>query len=306
MLQGGVHPIGETRKSGTLPNAHWPPFLRLLLRRMASRTRHGIGSLLLLGLISISQGSAQEVLRDSSRLAFEVASVKPYKSSIRGGSIQVGWCRGTDSSFAYLGSLLFSIPITPPGLGRCDFIDVTLRDVIWKAYFSEVNIPVGQAVIGGPDWISEDRFEIHAKAEDANTTQAKLMQMLQPLLQDRFKLSFHRESKEVSGYALVVEKNGLRIMPTHGDEPPSVRFGSGGLKAENATMSDFVRSVPGALGGPVIDKTGLVDKYNFTIPYEGPSSSILWQVQELGLRFESVKLPVEIIVVDHAEKPTVD
>ena len=271
--------------------------------QLSDRTRKAMLSLVLVGSTSVSQGSAQDLLTNKSQLEFEVASVKPYKPSTRNASVQIGWCRGIDSKFDS------KVPITPPALGRCDFINLTLRELIALAYFSRSNTPMSMAVSGGPDWINQDRFEIQAKAEDPkNTTDATLTQMLQPLLRDRFNLRFHIVPKEVSGYALVVGNNGLKISPASGDAPGSVQTGSsvGGLKAENATMSHFVSSIRGRLNAPVIDKTGLVDMYSFSISFGDDPTSILWRVQDLGLRFEPVKVMVETIVVDHAEKPSVD
>jgi len=267
--------------------------------------RKAMIGLLLVGSTSVSHLSAQDLLTDQSQFEFEVASIKPYQSSDRKVSMQVAWCHGTDSKFdSNLPSLL-----TPPSLGRCDYINVTLRSLIGSAYFSKSNIPMSMAVSGGPDWITEDRFEIRAKAADSkNTSEATLMRMLPSLLKSRFKLRFHTVAKEVSGYALVVGKDGMKISPTPGNGPPGFRGGSavGGLKVENMTMSDFARSISGQLNAPTIDKTGLVDVYSFSIPFGDDPASILWRVQELGLRFEPVKLTVETIVVDHAEKPSVD
>ena len=116
-----------------------------LLGSMPSRTRDAMIGLLLLVLVPISQVSAQDLLEDSSQLAFEVASLRPYKASSSNFSIQVGWCHGIDSTFAAR-----NLPITPPGLGRCDFINLTLRDLIWNAYFSESKIRLAKQLSAVP------------------------------------------------------------------------------------------------------------------------------------------------------------
>src|SRR5262245_58708071 len=146
----------------------------------------------------------------SARSAFEVASVKATKAEYqyRGGS-----CRGTDTK--YLANSLNS----PPPLGRCLYYGTTLSDLVRSAYQFELLDGVEDLVTGGPAWAKSDRFDVEAKAESPEkTTRKELHLMLQTLLADRFKLRFHRETRKMSGFALVVTKTGPKLKPATGTE----------------------------------------------------------------------------------------
>ena len=141
-------------------------------------------------------------------LAFEVATVKPAVSGyngIRGG------CHGIDSTFAP-GS-----EIAPPPLGRCVLTDARLGHLVNIA-FSVRNMGL---IKGGPDWVTggDERFNVEGKAEDpAKATEQQLLTMLQNLLIDRFQLKFHRETVEMTGYALTVGKNAPKLKPSTSDK----------------------------------------------------------------------------------------
>ncbi len=164
-------------------------------------------------------------------------------------------------------------------------------------------------------------YDISAKAEgDALPTREEFRQMLQTLLADRFNLKVHREMKEMPVYALVVGKNG----PKFKESAPDAAFtGYGGVNGRNqymkqtkATMEDLA----GALGifadRPIVDKTGLTGTYDYRVDatpdfrlHNGSEDlndiDIFRAVQEqLGLKLEPQKAPVEILVVDHIEKPS--
>jgi uncharacterized protein (TIGR03435 family) len=194
--------------------------------------------------------------------------------------------------------------------------------------------------IAGPDWISFEKFDIHAKAESASSARQKLL-MLQSLLADRFKLTLHRETREQSVYALVVGRRGLKMKPSKdqtlwaGDFPdgsPDGRpltggglreFAPGQLVGEAVPMTMFVNLLAGPLDRPVINKTGLTGRYDIDLRYtpgsgQAPSAdaeqsvqadasgaSLFTAIQEqLGLKLESTKGPVEVLVIDHVERPS--
>jgi len=239
-------------------------------------------------------------------LQFEVASIKPDVSA-NGVS---GDCHGADSNFAS-GEIGAAIP-----RGRCVITAARLTHLMGIAY----NIPM-QRLSGGPDWIGPNRYDIQAKAENPSATHQELIQMLQALLADRFKLKFHRETKEVSGYALVVAKNGPKLRDArNSDERPSLNIRGAAIykfdavegknlnqntitaqKTSMSQLADALTNMPGT--GPVVDKTGLTGSYDFTLAWE-PGESLSTVLQEqLGLRLEAQKVPVEFFVIDSAEKP---
>jgi uncharacterized protein (TIGR03435 family) len=134
------------------------------------------------------------------------------------------------------------------------------------------------------------------------------------LLADRFQLKLHRESKELPVYDLVVSKNGPKFKEHVGDTPPiePPQF-SGGLvkfKFVNRSIQDLVGVFPG-LDRPVLDRTGLTGNYDFTIEYStnknDPNADLpvsLAVQEQLGLKLVEAKEPIDIIVIDSAEKPS--
>jgi uncharacterized protein (TIGR03435 family) len=218
-------------------------------------------------------------------LAFEVASVKPNNSGSAG------------SNMAF-----------PPG-GRFSARNLWLKLLIRIAY----GLPAYQ-VTGGPDWTgSVSRFDIEAKAA-VNGSHEEVLLMLQTLLAERFKLQFQRVTKEDSAYALVVAKGGpkFKAVPENGTGQHSVEAGQGKITAMNGEMSRFVWFLTQILDRQVVDKTGLNGFYDFvfaqpTTVFPSPDSSqptLFDELQDqLGLRLEPIKAPVQFPVIDHAEKP---
>jgi uncharacterized protein (TIGR03435 family) len=131
------------------------------------------------------------------------------------------------------------------------------------------------------------------------------------MLAERFKLAVHREIRELPGLALVVDKKGLRI---HAVEPGGSMLSSGPtmVQAQKATMKQFADALASALNRPVQDLTGLSDSYDIKIQWTAdlPSStdptdlpgSVYAAVQELGLRLQVRKVPVEVLIVESAER----
>jgi uncharacterized protein (TIGR03435 family) len=172
-----------------------------------------------------------------------------------------------------------------------------------------------QLIKGGPDWAvgGTERFNIEAKAEDPTTaTEAQLHQMLQALLVDRFRLKFHRESKDAQGFALVVSKNGPKLVEakddgeTHLDGSLKPKLGEPiSLSARKYSMKMLANLLSQVGRGSVLDKTGLLGAYNFTLSWDETSGpSLVTALQEqLGLRFESEKVPESLFVIDSAQRP---
>jgi uncharacterized protein (TIGR03435 family) len=199
--------------------------------------------------------------------------------------------------------------------GRLEMRNQTLKRCIQIAYALKA-----EQVSGGPEWIDSDRFDIDAKAE-APVTGQELMLMLQSLLKDRFKLLFHREMKSFPGYSLVVAKGGLKVHEvTAGLARTNTRRGS--MVAEKMSLNGLARTLANILGVPVLDKTGIPGVFDMKLewspddsvsppPANGSgeamsSGSLFTAVQEqLGIRLQSEKVPLDVLVIDAAERPDV-
>ena len=193
------------------------------------------------------------------------------------------------------------------------------------------NVPFGfenMRVVGGPDWLASDQYEIQAKIEDSLFAAMQKMSpaqqreqvdlMEQSLLADRFKLKVHFETREISGYTLVIAKNGPKLTPAKEGEASrlSLQDGAGGnqMIATATTLDRWVHS-PFLSGRPVVDSTGLTGAYDFTLTWclneltgrlsTSDAPSLFTAIQEqLGLKMAPAKVPVEVIVIDHIERPT--
>jgi len=188
--------------------------------------------------------------------------------------------------------------------------DVTVQTCIKWAY------GVQRAEVVGPDSLEQDRYDIEAKAEEpVKDEQLKLM--LQTLLAQRFGLKFHREKKELKGYAMTLIKPSTKLHPSEGDGKMFRENSANGTVAKFITMQEFADFMAGPLEAPVQNQTGLQGKYDlvldFTkyIPMEAHSMSpeftgvIFAAMQgELGLKLQSEKITVDVMVVDHVEKPS--
>jgi uncharacterized protein (TIGR03435 family) len=293
---------------------------------------------------------------------FEVASVKPA-APITGNRISV-MMRGGPGT---------------PDPGQITYSNVTVKNVLMNAY------GVKGFQISGPSWLDSERYDIVAKLP-RGATKAEFMVMLQNLLAERFKLTLHREKKDLPMYALVVGKNGPKMKesaddpaPKEGDAPksggpadgpavmgrmamgkdgfPVLPPGAGGrgstammlvngnarMTANGQTMAGLAEMLSGQLDLPVVDMTGLTGKYDYTLyfapeggmalkagmlalPPAGPppgeggpgmpmasapdgqsSPNLLAALQEqLGLKLEQRKGPVDLLVIDHLEKAPVE
>ena len=170
--------------------------------------------------------------------------------------------------------------------------NVTLKDCILLAYHLQ-----DFEVSGGPGWIGTQKFDIEAKTP-APVPESQLLPMLQTLLKDRFALTVHRESKELAIYKLVPAKGGAKLHPseTGGAELSGSR---GKISAKGIPMQRLAETLARGVGRQVVDQTGLSANPDAT----GPSLFTALQ-EQLGLKLESSKGPVEVLVIDRAEKPS--
>jgi uncharacterized protein (TIGR03435 family) len=240
---------------------------------------------------------------------------------------QVTWCFGQAPAAAPAFEVA-SVKVSkePPGsdsshstLGRLSMRNMTLRASIGMAY--DVKEP---QVLGGPKWLDSDRYDIDAKSAGA-ARGPELRAMLQTLLADRFHVALHRETKTVPGFALVVVKAGLK-MPAVEPGKSNLSTHNGSMTAEKASMTNLASSLSRRLGAPVDDATRLASVFDFKFemplqdnhaaPPSGdnpgaeasdPASfgAALSHALEdqLGLKLEARKIPVEVLVIDRAEKP---
>ena len=242
------------------------------------------------------------LLRAQAPVEFEVASVKVNKNGtgVRGG------CHGIDSKYT-----AGEIGTAPP-LGRCVITAGRLSHLIGIAW----QLPMAQ-IKNAPDWVIRgfDRYDIQAEADDpAKTTEAQLRSMLQELLEDRFQLKFHRETVERSGFALMVGEHGPRMAATK-SEDTSARFGNDvkpmsssiTLNVQRYSIARLAQALSGIRQQPIIDKTGLSGEYDFTLHWDDEQGPTLQTAlrEQLGLKLErEKKLPVELFVIDSAQKPS--
>jgi uncharacterized protein (TIGR03435 family) len=265
---------------------------------------------------------------------FEVASVKPSEPGQRGSMIGM-----------------------QPG-GRLVVQHLPLRALVTFAY----NVRDFQ-LTGGPSWMTTDFWDIEARVDEASISEVSgppdpskpnpMAVRLQSLLQERFQLKTHTETRELPVYELSIAKSGLKMKlsddqtpykPRERGEPPppplqrggamprySMRMGRGNMEAVAMDEANIVRSLSGTVGRIIIDKTGLKGLYDLKLqwtpdppaggnapggaagpggPEFGPpvdpnGPSIFTALQEqLGLKLDSAKGPVEVIVVDSVQKPS--
>lgn len=185
--------------------------------------------------------------------------------------------------------------------------DVTIETCVKWAY----GVQRGQ--VSGPALLTAERYDVVAKAEDAaNEEQMKLM--MRGLLTERFKLAFHWEKKELRSFALVAAKGGAKLKRAESDEVPYRQNSAMGSVARATTMQELADFLSGPLEKPVVDKTGLAGRWDFSFDFtkymtdepKGPDdfTRVLNTTieGELGLKLVAEKDVVDLLVVDHVEK----
>jgi uncharacterized protein (TIGR03435 family) len=202
----------------------------------------------------------------------------------------------------------------------------SLQDLIAFAY--EVQ---AEQIVGGPDWISKDRYDIAAvpDVEGAPNPQ-QVRTMIQKLLVDRFKLKFHKETRELSAFVITVGKGGEKLAPTKLNGPLpglGIRPATGGLTLMvfNGAIHDFTGFLQTmVLDRPVVDRTGLTGKYDFSVTFlpdetqfngHSPLPKLADGVEpapalsdamlaQLGLKLSTERTAVDVMAIDHVEKPS--
>jgi uncharacterized protein (TIGR03435 family) len=271
--------------------------------------KQGGGSAILLTLEHVNAEGAWAIPKPQERLppmavdadpSFDVATIKPSKPDQPGKAFTV---RGA----------------------RFVTINTTLEDLITFSYGIQV-----KQIVDAPAWAATDKFDIEAKPDlPGQPNDKQLKSMTRKLLEERFHLTYHHDKKELPVYALEVAKTGSK-MEKNEDNPnglPSLFFrGLGKLNVRNATMADFAHLMQSAvLDRPVVDQTALTGRFNFALNWTPDESqfgglgvkippptdaadappTLYTAIQEqIGLKLEPTKAPVDTLVVDKVEKPS--
>ena len=294
--------------------------------RPASQSHSGTGILVITILLAITAfglfGQSDAAPR------FEVASVKQNISSP-------------------------ALMMVRPHGGGLTAENAPLRLLIQNAYGVQA-----YQISGGPAWAQSDGYDIEAKG-DGKASHAQVLLMLRSLLEDRFQLKVHRETKDLAVYALSVTRNGAKLrqakegtcvplnpngdlppLPTRPAQPPPGRacgmVGVSGesfgvrMQGERVAMPEFVRMLSMVMGRPVVDRTGFADTFDLRLDFTpddavaglpravgagesggtaaadpaGPPNIFAAIQEQLGLKLESTKGPVEVLVIDRVERPS--
>jgi uncharacterized protein (TIGR03435 family) len=249
-------------------------------------------------------------------------------------------------------SVKASAPITDAGFSVGVHIDGAMVRCTYLSLLNYLNMAydVKDYQIIGPDWLATEHFDIVGKRPEGVSGEPALRGMVASLLQDRFKLVMHRETRDLPAYELVVGKGGLKIKELPPDQDSadagkvdvnvtgggrggtvvdlgggsSITYGLNKLEAKKVTIPSIMDSLSKFLDRPVVDKTGLTGRYDFTLEYStdelrtlvrgtggdasripdigDPSLSIFTSVESLGLKLEAHKAPVPVIVIDSVQK----
>jgi uncharacterized protein (TIGR03435 family) len=227
--------------------------------------------------------------RLSAQTEFEVASVKEDKEFSYGGTTEMR-----------------------PSVVRAQHVDA------WSLVTIAYRVEPYQ-LLGGPGWTRSTYYDINAKPGISNATQDQLFAMLQQLLQDRFKLVTHHETRQFDGFALVREPSGklgpgLRVPEIDCRPNCRNRIGIGLITGNGIGMEDIRRVILNAVNAPVSDETQLSGLFEVDLRWSNAlstsadnSGSIFTAIQEqLGLKLERRRVDVDVIVIDHIEHPTPD
>ena len=264
-----------------------------------------------LGFAKPTKGMAESQAQDPLPLvpAFESAMIRPNNGEPMAG-------------FTIIGKPFNAIMWKGDRLMATNF---TLHGLIRVAY----GVPDDQ-IIGGPDWLNTEGFDVDAKMGKSVVDEMQTRGqhygvsgrtlMFQKLLSDRFKLSFHRETRDIPVYVLVVAPNGSRLQPAkpgdtydnglrkHDGSPLGANTMSaepGKLVGQGIHIARLVEDLSGYVHRTVLNKTGLTDKYDFTLqwtPDESQPAMFAAIQDQLGLKLEPQIAPVEVLVIDHAEQ----
>ena len=215
--------------------------------------------------------------------SFDVASVKASHSDSEKGAIQMA-------------------------KGSLTMVNAPLRRIVDAAF--GIGEDRDAYLLAGPGWMMAERYDVMAKFPPATSTD-RVRLMLQALLTERFAMKFHRETRDVLAYVLVVGKSGLKARSAPEGSTGGFNRRQGHLETRSATMAALADKLSQQSDRPVVDKTAVVGSYEFTLDWTpddlqsdgqaGPSLFTAIEAQ-LGLKLEARKEPMEVVVVDYVEK----
>jgi uncharacterized protein (TIGR03435 family) len=204
--------------------------------------------------------------------------------------------------------------------GSVTMRSVSLKTAIrWAWHVSEFQV-------SGPDWLDSQRYEIAGKAAGP-ATEEELRLMMQALLRERFKLTLHSQTRELAAYLLVAGKNGPKFheSTTEGEGSIDINQRQLTVSVQRTPVSRLVEMMSNMLRAPVIDRTGLKGRYDLTLNVAQYAADLAAQgksldsvrvdpeaflsmilQEEFGLKLEARKMPLEVVVVDRAEKSPVE
>lgn len=252
----------------------------------------------LLFCLSVAQFPAYPQTPDASKpdaeakpLTWDVVSVKPHRELDSGGSMYV----------------------RPDGI---EINNLTLHSLLWGAF----DVKSQDQFSGWPEWANSDRFDVQAKltAEDAERWhklhgeegERQYRQLMRQILEDRFALKTHIERRELPVYELVIAKQGAKLKPASPDSHGLSNYRPGKISAKSTRIISLIVNLSGNVGRVVVDKTGLTGEYDFELtwapdnqPDAGPSIFTALQ-EELGLKLQTARAPIDVVVIDHLERPS--
>jgi uncharacterized protein (TIGR03435 family) len=190
-------------------------------------------------------------------------------------------------------------------------IDVTaqpLRTYVRQAY----GLKTWQVIVNGPAWIDSDRYDILARTAEP-ASRAEMMLMLRKALADRFGLRVHTETREMTVYFLTVDRREAKLKPATETSGPNIMvLNKNEVTASHEGMADFADLLSNFITDrPVMDRTGLTQEFQFKLefaanqddPASGPSIYTAL-AEQLGLKLVAGKAPLEVLVIDSAERPS--
>ncbi len=191
--------------------------------------------------------------------------------------------------------------------GRLTATNVTLKRCILGAYGIRPH-----QIIGGPEWLDVGPLRHHGQADDP-VGDEMLSKMMQTLLAERFKLKFRRESRTMQAFVLDAPKGAAKLEKGDGGEGKTVS-GRGQLNAENSSLDHFAGSLSRQMDLPVVNQTGIEGVFHLklrwspdggsaNLPADAPPAIYTAIQEQLGLRLRSQKVPIEVLVIEGAEKP---